>query len=154
MHDFIYTKNIILKKGCVVMTQMLTALIICIAIYAIAYKLMGRKAKGKYVLVQRKFGFSGPNKEREYSSLYFGKEIYSKINPNLMDENNVFVPLNRCGLYINRRLFKNVYPTGKVTYDYNGYEPLKDSEIKKAFKMVEECYQNYLNSNISLPIKS
>ena len=96
--------------------------------------IIGKKlTETKYILVERVKGVTGPNCDISVSSIYFNGKVYNKPDPELVDEDHFFMPIKGMSLYINRKVIKKMYSDGTVCWDYNGYEPLTDREMKKAY---------------------
>lgn len=94
--------------------------------------------KKKYVLVERNVGITGPSLDIQVETLHFKGKIYNKVDPLLVDEEHFFIPAKGTALYINRKIFKKMYPDGTYSYDYNGYDTLTDGEMARAFVLAQQ----------------
>ena len=94
-----------------------------------------QKENKRYILVEKNTGMGGYCKEIRYISLYYdSNRIYKEIDPQLEDVNHFFVPLKKNKNYLNRTIFHNIHLDNSVTYDHNGYDPISNRNMKKAFK--------------------
>lgn len=71
------------------------------------------------------------NQFKKVTSIRYLKETKTK-NVLEMKHNRFYVPKKGNSLFLGRTIFKIEEETG-TRYDYNGYEPLTDAEMKKAF---------------------
>lgn len=100
---------------------------------------------GKYILVEKSSGLGGDCKNIQYISLYYdGDKIYEELDHSLVDDTHFFVPVKGNELYINRTVFREVHLDGSVSYDHNGYNPLTNRNMKKAFRNASK-YCNRVN---------
>ena len=119
------------------MVQLILGIVACAIAFYVGYNVRAKEENDsdtRYILVEKNSGIGGFCKNIQFLSLYFnGDKIYDEIDHSLEDENHFFLPLNENKLYVNRTVFRDMQLDGTVTYDHNGYHPLSQREIKRAY---------------------
>lgn len=126
------------------MVQLILGIVACAIAFYVGYNVRAKEENDsdtRYILVEKNSGIGGFCKNIQFLSLYFnGDKIYDEIDHSLEDENHFFLPLNENKLYVNRTVFRDMQLDGTVTYDHNGYHPLSQREIKRAFKNAQKHF--------------